>query len=84
MNTQAFRTHPIIVIAGIAVTIFALIGSAAIMGWLPKAHTEESDAAQAAKLAAQHSADKATHEKATRHVKIASAERVIPPKSKRI
>ena len=74
MNTQAFRTHPIIVIAGIAVTIFALIGSAAIMGWLPKAHTEESDAAQAAKLAAQHSADKATHEKATRHVKIASAE----------
>ena len=74
MNTQAFRTHPIIVIAGIAVTIFALIGSAAIMGWLPKAHTEESEAAQAAKVAAaQHATDKATHEK-MRHVKIASAE----------
>jgi len=73
MNTQTFRTHPIIIIAGIAVTIFALVGSAAIMGWLPKAHTEESDAAQAAKLAAQHPADKATHEK-THHVQVASAE----------
>ncbi len=81
MNTQAFRTHPIIVIAGIAVTIFALVGSAAIMGWLPKAHTEESDAAQAAKLAAKPPAEKVTHvhevheaHEKPHHVKIASAE----------
>jgi outer membrane lipoprotein SlyB len=83
MNTQAFRTHPIIVIAGIAVTIFALIGSAAIMGWLPKAHTEESDAAQA-KLAAKPAAETVTHTREVHearethekphHVKIASSE----------
>ena len=71
MSTQTLRTHPIVIIAGIAVTIFALVGTAAIMGWLPKAHTEESEAQ--AKIAAEHPADKSKHEK-TSHMKTASAE----------
>ena len=73
MSTQALRAHPIVIIAGIAVTIFALVGTAAIMGWLPKGHTEES-AAQA-KLAAEKTAEKAKHDKPS-HARIASAENV--------
>ena len=36
MEAQAARsTHPILIIAGIAVTVFSLAGVAAIMGWIP-------------------------------------------------
>ena len=47
MSNAVLRTHPIFVISGIAITIFALVGTAAIMGWLPKAHTEEGVPGQA-------------------------------------
>lgn len=71
MNTQTLRAHPIVIIAGIAVTIFALVGTAAIMGWLPKAHTEES-AAQT-NLADTKIPEQTKHGKSS-HMKIASAE----------
>jgi outer membrane lipoprotein SlyB len=36
MEAQAVKsTHPILIIAGIAVTVFSLVGVAAIMGWIP-------------------------------------------------
>jgi outer membrane lipoprotein SlyB len=36
MDAKAVKqTHPILIIAGIAVTIFSLAGVAAIMGWIP-------------------------------------------------
>lgn len=57
MTSATLRTHPIVIISAIAVTIFALVGTAAIMGWLPKAHTEEGSAEQA-KLVSESSADK--------------------------
>ncbi len=83
MTSATLRTHPIVIISAIAVTIFALVGTAAIMGWLPKAHTEEGSAEQA-KIVSESTADKhkAVEEKHTEkakpakssHVKIASAE----------
>ena len=47
MNTQTLRAHPMMVIAATSVTIFALVGSAAILGWLPTSHSEESTATSA-------------------------------------
>ncbi len=36
MDAQAVKqTHPILIIAGIAVTVFSLVGVAAVMGWIP-------------------------------------------------
>lgn len=83
MTNPTLRTHPIVIISAIAVAIFALVGTAAIMGWLPKAHTEEGSAAPA-KLVSESSADKtkaaeAKHTDKAKHaksnsVKIASSE----------
>lgn len=42
MNTQALRAHPMMIIAATSITIFALVGSAAVLGWLPSSHGEES------------------------------------------
>lgn len=42
MNTQTLRTHPMMIIAATSVTIFALVGSAAVLGWLPTSHGEEA------------------------------------------
>ena len=76
MTNTALRTHPMFIISAIAVTIFALVGTAAIMGWLPKAYTEEG-AAEKAKLVSKQADDKQAEK--TRHakshsVKIASSE----------
>jgi outer membrane lipoprotein SlyB len=47
MEAQAVKsTHPILIIAGIAVTVFSLAGVAAIMGWIPTS-TGQNAAAQA-------------------------------------
>jgi outer membrane lipoprotein SlyB len=47
MEAQAVKsTHPILIIAGIAVTVFSLVGVAAIMGWIPTS-TGQSATAQA-------------------------------------
>lgn len=36
LNTQAVRsTHPLVIIAAVAVTLFSAVGIAALMGWLP-------------------------------------------------
>lgn len=74
MTSPTLRTHPIVIISAIAVAIFALVGTAAIMGWLPKAHTEEGSAAPA-KLVSESSADKtkAAEEKHTDKAKHAKS-----------
>lgn len=46
MDAQAPRsTHPIVIIAGIAVTVFSLVGVAAIMGWIPSSKGQSEPAA---------------------------------------
>ncbi|HEY8085468.1 MAG TPA: glycine zipper 2TM domain-containing protein [Methylophilaceae bacterium] len=40
------RTHPMVLIAAVAVTIFSIIGVAAITGWIPSAHSERMDEIQ--------------------------------------
>jgi outer membrane lipoprotein SlyB len=50
MEAQAVKsTHPILIIAGIAVTVFSLAGVAAIMGWIPTS-TGQNSAAPLAQL----------------------------------
>jgi len=45
MEAQAVKsTHPILIIAGIAVTVFSLVGVAAIMGWVPSSKSEQAAA----------------------------------------
>ncbi len=34
------RTHPLVLAAAVSVTLFAAIGSAALLGWLPVSHSE--------------------------------------------
>lgn len=76
-STIQRTTHPIVIISAIAVTIFALVGTAAIMGWLPKAHTEENGAGPAA-LSSEQAAATSKHAKAP-STKIASAESTARP-----
>lgn len=57
MTNSNLRAHPMLIIAGIAVTIFALVGTAAVLGWIPKGQTEE--AAAQAKLAQTKADDQA-------------------------
>ncbi len=46
MEAQAVKsTHPIMIIAGIAVTVFSLVGVAAIMGWIPSSKGQSEPAA---------------------------------------
>jgi len=46
MDAQAPRsTHPILIIAGIAVTVFSLVGIGAIMGWIPSSKGQSEPAA---------------------------------------
>src|SRR5947207_14405175 len=46
MEAQAAKsTHPILIIAGIAVTVFSLVGVAAIMGWVPTSKGQTEPAA---------------------------------------
>jgi outer membrane lipoprotein SlyB len=46
MEAQAVKsTHPILIIAGIAVTVFSLVGVAAIMGWVPTSKGQTEPAA---------------------------------------
>ncbi len=49
MNTATVRTtHPLIIIAALAVTLFCLAGIAALMGWLPSSKGEPAAPAAAA------------------------------------
>lgn len=44
MNTdiqQPRRIHPVVLAAAICVILFSLLGSAALMGWLPTSHSDE-------------------------------------------
>ena len=60
MNTQTVKTtHPLVIIAAISVAVFSLVGSAAILGWIPNsrgtpaaAPETMSEAVTAHKLAA--------------------------------
>ena len=76
MTNTALRTHPIVIISAIAVTIFSLVGTAAVMGWLPTAHTEEGTAEKAklvSKQIEEKQAERTKHAK-SHSVKIASSE----------
>ena len=60
METQLIKSnrspHPMMWIAGIAITVFSATGVAALMGWIPSSmgrHGEVSDPAPAAKTAAK-------------------------------
>jgi outer membrane lipoprotein SlyB len=47
MPTNMLRkTHPMVLIAAIALTIFSVLGSAAITGLIPSAHSEKTEMAQ--------------------------------------
>ena len=47
MPTNTLRkTHPMVLIAAIALTIFSVLGSAAITGLIPSAHSEKTEMAQ--------------------------------------
>src|SRR4051812_49929083 len=41
------KTHPILIIAGVAVTLFALVGIGAIMGWIPTSGARNADSVAA-------------------------------------
>ena len=50
METQMDRTtHPLLIIAGIAVIIFSAVGVAAVMGWIPASTSGPADGAAVAK-----------------------------------
>lgn len=55
MNSQILRTHPMVLIAATSITIFALVGSAAVLGWLPTSHGEEAHMQQKEKQAKESS-----------------------------
>lgn len=47
MNNVLRKTHPMVLIAAVAVTVFSLLGSAAITGLIPSAHSEKQEVAMA-------------------------------------
>ena len=42
LNHQLRKTHPMVLVAAVALTIFSLLGSAAITGLLPTVHSEDA------------------------------------------
>lgn len=42
LNQQLRKTHPMVLVAAVALTIFSLLGSAAITGLLPTAHSDNA------------------------------------------
>lgn len=46
MNITPRKTHPMIVAAAVAVTVLSLVGSAAILGFIPSAHSERMESTQ--------------------------------------
>jgi outer membrane lipoprotein SlyB len=44
------RTHPVIIIAAIAVLVFSLLASAALLGWLPSAGSKVNDSGPLSQL----------------------------------
>jgi len=46
MQSNIKKTHPMVLVAATALTIFSLVGSAAITGLIPVAHTYRPDLAQ--------------------------------------
>ena len=46
MNNILRKTHPMVLIAAVALTIFSLLGSAAITGLIPSAYSQKQDAVQ--------------------------------------
>lgn len=52
-NTASRKTHPAIIAAGVAVVLFCVVGTAAIMGLIPGAGKDVAPAAPASALAAR-------------------------------
>ncbi|HEY8117652.1 MAG TPA: glycine zipper 2TM domain-containing protein [Methylophilaceae bacterium] len=46
MNNILRKTHPMVLVAAVALTIFSLLGSAAITGLIPSAYSQKQDAVQ--------------------------------------
>jgi outer membrane lipoprotein SlyB len=61
MSTHASKTHPILLIAGIAVIIFSAVGVGAIMGWIPtsSSNAEKGSTAPVAEKTADEDKTKA-------------------------
>lgn len=53
MNTQTIKTtHPLIIIAAIAVSVFSLVGTAAVLGWIPTSRSTPADSSLTQAVAA--------------------------------
>lgn len=72
MSTPASKTHPILLIAGIAVIVFSAVGVGAIMGWIPTSSSNAEKGSTAALVDKTAEAPPADSDKA----KAASAETV--------
>lgn len=46
MNITPRKTHPMVIIAAVAITLLSLVGSAAILGLIPAAHSERMESTQ--------------------------------------
>lgn len=87
MEAQAVRTHPLIIIAAIAVTLFSLIGIGAVLGWIPTSggnqKSDESPApvAEAPELAAAPAAKPAEPKPVVRQAKPKPVAKVEPSRA---
>lgn len=58
MSTSTRKTHPMVLIAATALTVFSILGSAMITGLIPSAHSERADDATKLELNNTDAADK--------------------------
>ena len=56
MTTQTNKTHPILIIAAIAVTLFSVIGISAIMGWIPGSFSKSGEQPVSPSITAEQTA----------------------------
>lgn len=59
MSTSTRKTHPMVLIAATALTVFSILGSAMITGLIPSAHSEKTDDATKLELNNTETPDKA-------------------------
>jgi len=88
MEAQATRTtHPLIIVAAIAVTLFSLVGIGAILGWFPtsggnqKSDEPPAAVADASESAAPPAAKPAEPKPVVRHAKPKPVAKVEPPRT---
>jgi outer membrane lipoprotein SlyB len=65
MTTPIRNTHPMLLIAAVAVTIFSILGSATIAGFIPKANSESAQTSTASSDLASAKNDEASKKQMT-------------------